>query len=88
CLCKKCHPIYPWQNEAHSTNDHSGTYKCVACHVGLPHGSNFGRLIADEAKGAPYDYGDLARNTAFTKASPPKTAYTSANCSNSCAGQH
>jgi len=85
CLCKNCHPIFPWQNEAHSTSRHSGGYKCVQCHVGLPHGSNFGRLIADKSKLHPYDYGDTGSGgyadiTAFTKAAEPLAGYSASNC--------
>jgi len=96
CLCLNCHPIYPWQNEAHSSSEHSGLYKCVQCHVGLPHGSNLGRLIADRDLLHPYDYNDTgsggyAEVTVFVKLDPgddPLTAYTKWSCEADCASQH
>ncbi|MBU4185746.1 MAG: hypothetical protein KKF30_19165 [Proteobacteria bacterium] len=87
CLCLNCHPVYDtaWKNNAHSDGAHPSTTKCVKCHVGLPHGSNLGRLIADETKGSPYDYNDLAEVRSFTKASNP-VWYSKDNCTNDPAG--
>lgn len=86
CLCLNCHPVYAttWKNNAHSDGDHPRTTKCVQCHVGLPHGSNLGRLIADETEGAPYDYNDLAEVQTFTKTTP--TGYNRDSCQNDPAG--
>lgn len=87
CLCKKCHPVYDtsWKNNAHSTGYHSRSYKCVQCHVGLPHGYKWGRLIADYNDSAPYDYDGYADVRSFNKASSP-TGYTSSSsyCTVAC----
>jgi len=85
CLCLNCHPVYPWQNEGHSYSSHLSAY-CVRCHVGLPHGSANGRLIAYSSDSAPYNYGgNSSMVIKFTKASPPKTAYGDSNCDNESA---
>jgi len=88
CLCKKCHPVYSsgsWKNNAHSEYNHSRSYKCVQCHVGLPHGYKWGRLIADTADGAPYDYGGYADVRSFNKAaSPTSYTYSSSYCTVAC----
>jgi hypothetical protein len=75
CLCKNCHPIYSggaFMQRVHRLAGLSGSYvhnvKCVICHVGLPHGSEHGCLIAYTADAAPYNYeGSNAEITHFTK---------------------
>lgn len=94
CLCRKCHVIFKsnvtsgmfgFQNNAHwGSARHGGTIPCVKCHVGRPHGSNWGRLIAE--KGSDGDSIDEAWITAFTKKSP--AAYSRTSCTAQCSGQH
>ena len=42
-FCLNCHPV-TGTNSAHSTGNHSG-YKCVECHIRVPHGGKMSRLL-------------------------------------------
>lgn len=67
-FCVNCHPIYSggtWKNNVHDDDDHlDGSYTiggirhngipCVSCHVEVPHGYRYSRLIGYDSDPAPY----------------------------------
>lgn len=58
-FCKNCHPIYDgaWKNAVHGKGAHIGKgYKCVACHIAVPHGGRRSRLIGYVTDPSPYNY--------------------------------
>jgi len=93
-FCVNCHVLRvagdspDWKNEVHDRSSHT-SYECVDCHVAVPHGSSFGRLIADRTNhGVPYDYNNTeARVTAYAKQAP--WSYDDSDCSAyGCGGRH
>ncbi len=93
-FCRNCHTIKPstGKNDVHAESDHN-SYKCVNCHIRVPHGGKVSRLInADNlGTGLPARYypdgaggGGLGtdRLKLFIKRSP--TSYSVGDCNASC----
>lgn len=96
-FCRNCHTIMPGTpNTVHDTGNHKD-YKCVNCHIRVPHGGKVSRLFnADNpGTGLPARYypdgngaGGLGTNRMkyFNKKAP--TSYAKADCNAACYGSH
>ncbi|MGA1874628.1 MAG: PKD domain-containing protein [bacterium] len=92
-FCAICHPFLDgpnFVNNAHQKGPHhSQKYvvqgveydgaPCVMCHTAVPHGTAVSRLIAYRTDVSPYNYGDMAVMTEFSKAG--RTSYVKRSCS-------
>lgn len=65
-FCKNCHDIaYPhdqWWNKMANKG-----YKCIECHVGVPHGSPTSRLLGYYSFPSPYNYTDATEPNGWLK---------------------
>jgi hypothetical protein len=59
-LCANCHPMVSggkFLNAAHDAPHHQdASFKCVSCHVAVPHGAQRSRLIGYASDVAPYNF--------------------------------
>ena len=67
-FCKNCHDIaYPhdqWWNKMSGRG-----FRCIECHVAVPHGSPVSRLLGYDTFPAPYNYTDATEPTGWLKMS-------------------
>ncbi len=67
-FCKNCHDIaYPhdqWWNKMANKG-----FKCIECHVAVPHGSPVSRLLGYDTFPAPYNYTDATEPNGWLKMS-------------------
>ncbi len=91
-FCRNCHTIEPGtgKNEVHGNGQHD-SYKCVDCHIRVPHGGKVSRLLNADSAGTalPARYypdgaggGGLGtdRLKRFTKRTPAASAYSTSDC--------